>query len=261
MGVPGVAIATIISQIVSAIGCITLAMIKVNILRMPIKQIKPSKEIFIKCIKLGLPVAIQNSFISLSTMLLQGVINSYGETVMAAATAAARVEQLILQPGMSIGVAVATFTGQNIGAGKIERVKKGFWAASKIIIIFSLFMLPCIYFGGNAIMKLFTNAKDVEVARIGMEAMRVTCFFYSFVGMIFVSRNLLSGAGDMKIPMIMGFVEVVCRVAFAAILSSTALEYQGLWWATGLTWLFTSFFGIARYSTGKWRFKSVVRQN
>lgn len=261
MGVPGVAIATIISQIVCAIGCITFALIKVNILRMPLKQVRPSKDIFKKCIKLGLPVAIQNSFISLSTMMLQGVINSYGETVMAAATAAARVEQLILQPGMSIGVAVSTFTGQNIGAGKIDRVKKGFWSASKIIIIFSLFMLPCIYFGGYSIMNLFTNAKDAEVARIGVEAMRVTCFFYSFVGMIFVSRNLLSGAGDMKIPMIMGFVEVVCRVVFAAILSNTALEYQGIWWATGLTWFVTSIFGIVRYATGKWRFKSVVGQN
>lgn len=257
LGVAGVAYATVISQIVAAVGCTIYALAKVKILRMPLNEFKPDKEIFKKCLKLGIPVALQNALVSTSVMALQSVINSYGEIVIAASTAAARIEQLILQPGMSVGVAVSFFTGQNIGAGNIERVKKGFKSASMVIIGFSLIMMPIIYFGGGSIMRLFTTSDDVEVVRIGIEALRVTCFFYSFVGMIFVTRNLLSGAGDVKIPMVMGFTEVVSRVIVSLVLSSF-IGYNGIWWATGLTWFFTSIVGLIRYYSGKWKNKSVV---
>ncbi len=258
MGVAGVAIATVISQVFAAIGCITYALAKVNILRMPLTDFRPDKQIFKKCLALGFPVALQNSFVSCSTMAMQSVINSYGDTIIAAATAANRIEQLILQPGMSLGVAVATFTGQNIGAGSINRVKKGFVASSKIIIIFSVMMFPIIYFGGKYIMDLFTSADDLDVMKIGIEALRVTCFFYVFVGMIFVTRNLLSGAGDVKIPMFMGLTEIVCRVLFATLLSAR-FGYRGIWWATGLTWFVTSIVGCIRYFSGKWKYKSVIQ--
>ncbi|WP_246240386.1 MATE family efflux transporter [Anaerocolumna sedimenticola] len=259
-GVAGVAIATTIAQLLAAIGCIIYALINVKILRMSIKEFVPDKHIFKKCISLGVPVALQNSFVSCSNMALWSVINSFGDTIMAAATAANRIEQLILQPGMSVGVAVASFTGQNIGAGNIQRVKKGFNASAKIMIAFSIIMLPVIYFGGGFIMRLFTSKADLEVMRIGVEALRVPCFFYSFVGMIFVSRNLISGAGDVKVPMFMGFTEVVCRVVFANLLSGQ-FGYKGIWWATGLTWTVTCAVGCARYYSGKWKDKSVIQTN
>ncbi|MDF2802443.1 MAG: putative rane protein [Anaerocolumna sp.] len=259
-GVAGVALATIISQFIAAVGCIVYAIKKVKILNMPLKEFVPDKAIFKKCLALGIPVAIQNSFVSLSTMALQSVINGYGETIMAAATAASRIEQLILQPGMSMGAALAAYTGQNIGAREIDRVKQGFRASTKIILIFSVIMLPMVYFGGGFIMDLFTSAQDKEVMRIGIEALRVPCFFYSFVGMIFVTRNLLSGAGDVKIPMAMGLTEVVCRVIFANILSMI-FGYQGIWWATGLTWMLTASVGVLRYFSGKWKNKSIISMN
>lgn len=256
-GVMGVALATVISQMVAAVGCILYALTKVRLLRIPIKDFVPNKEIFKKCLSLGIPVALQNSFVSLSTMALQSVINSYGDTVMAAATAASRIEQLILQPGMSVGAAVAAFTGQNMGAGNIDRVKQGLRSAVRIIIIFSLVMLPIIYFGGGFVMDWFTKENDKTVMEIGIKALRVPCFFYSFVGLIFVTRNLLSGAGDVKIPMMMGFTEVVCRVLFANVLAGF-IGYQGIWWATGLTWFFTSIVGCVRYLSGKWKYKSLI---
>lgn len=258
-GVAGVAIATIISQIISAIGCIVYAMIKVKILRMPWKEFKPEKEIFRKCIRLGIPVALQNAFVSISMMALQGVINGYSEVVIAANTVVTRIEQLVLQPAMSVGAAVAAFTGQNIGAGKIDRVKKGFKSAMTVILIFSFLMLPAMYFGGEYIMKLFTKKADFEVVRTGIQAIHITCFFYSFVGVIFISRNFLSGTGDIHIPMIMGFTEVVCRVFFANILSIN-FGYRGVWWATALNWAITSLVGIFRVASGKWKTKSIIQQ-
>lgn len=257
--VAGVAIATIISQVVSAIGCIIYAMIKVKILRMPLKEFKPEMEIFRKCIRLGIPVALQNAFVSISMMALQGVINGYSEVVIAANTVVTRIEQLVLQPAMSVGAAVAAFSGQNIGAGQIDRVKKGFKSAMTIILVFSFLMLPAMYFGGEYIMKLFTKKEDFEVVRTGVQAIHITCFFYSFVGVIFITRNFLSGTGDIHIPMIMGFTEVICRVFFANFLSMY-IGYHGIWWATALNWTITSLVGISRVISGKWKNKSIIQR-
>lgn len=258
MGVAGVAIATIISQFLSGIGCIIYAFKKVKILRIPLKEFKPDREIFIKCIRLGVPVALQNSLIAVSMMTLQSVVNSFQDTIkIAAFTAVNRIEQLVMQPSMSLGAAVASFTGQNIGADKIDRVKKGAKSATKIILIFSLLMLPVMYFGGQYIMRLFTKKEDFEVVMYGVEGIRITCFFYSFLGLIFITRNFLSGAGDIRIPMIMGFIEVIVRVSLSKYLSGI-IGFNGVFLATGLTWFATGIFGSIRVASGKWKDKSIV---
>lgn len=256
-GVPGVAIATIISQMISAIGCILYAMAKVKLLRMPLKDFKPDKMILKKCLRLGIPVMLQNSFVSISMMALQSVINGYNEVIIAANTVVTRIEQLVLQPGMSIGAALASFAGQNVGAGKLSRAKQGYRSASILIIVFSLIMLPVMYFGGQYIMRLFTKTEDIEVVMIGMKAIRITCFFYTTVGMIFITRNFLSGTGDINVPMIMGITEVICRVALANILPAF-IGFYGIWWATAINWLITAIVGIARVASGKWQTKSII---
>ena len=256
-GVPGVAIATIISQIISAVGCVIYAMVKVKILRMPWKEFKPDSEILRKCLRLGIPVALQNALIAVSLMALQGVTNGYNEVVIAANTVAARIEQLVLQPGMSVGAALAAFTGQNVGAGKLDRAKKGYNSSALIIILFSMVMLPVMYFGGEYIVRLFTKKEDIDVIAVGVKAIRITCFFYAAVGMIFVSRNFLSGAGDIGVPMIMAISEVICRIAFVLILTSFIGVY-GIWWATALNWFVTCLIGIIRVSSGKWKTKNLI---
>ena len=107
-------------------------------------------------------------------------------------------------------------------------------------------------------MDLFTKKEDVDVVIIGIKAIRITCFFYSAVGMIFVSRNFLSGTGDIRIPMVMGFVEVICRVFFAVVLPNF-IGFYGIWWSTALTWVFTAIVGIVREWTGIWKTKSIVQ--
>lgn len=255
--VPGVAIATIISQFISAAGCIIYAYAKVKILRMPLKEFVPEKDIFKKCIKLGIPVAIQNGLISVSMAALQGVVNSYNEVVIAANTVASRIEQLVLQPGSSVGMALAAYAGQNIGAGLTDRVKKGFKSALIIIVIFSLLMLPTMYFGGEYIMRLFTKTEDYEVVKTGIIAIRITSFFYPFVGIIFITRNFLSGVGDIKIPLLMGVSEVIFRVSFVFIFTAW-FGFKGIWWATAINWALTAVVGIYRVYSGKWKDKAIV---
>lgn len=258
--VPGVAFATVISQIISAIGCIIYALMKVKLLRVPLKEWKPDWMIFAKCFRLGIPVALQNFMISVSMIALQRVINNYNEVVIAANTVVTRIEQLVLQPGMSVGAALSAFAGQNIGAGRIDRAKQGLKSSAVIMIIFSLIMLPVMYFGGEYIMLLFTKKEFIEVVNTGVRAIRITCFFYSAVGMIFVTRNFLSGAGDINIPMVMGFSEVICRITFAVCLTAW-IGYTGIWWATGLNWFLTALVGIFRVLSGKWESKSIISRS
>ncbi len=255
--VPGVALATIISQFVSATGCILYAMAKVKILRMPLKEFRLDRVILRKCIRLGVPVAIQNALISVSLILLQGVINVYSEVVIAAHSVVTRIEQLVLQPGMSVGTALSAFAGQNVGAGKFERAKKGYQISSVIMVVFSLCMLPVMYYGSEFIMTWFTNKENAEIVTTGVMAIRITCFFYVPVGLIFVSRNFLSGTGDIKVPMAMGITEVICRVLLANVLTHM-IGFTGIWWATGLNWLITSLVGIFSVASGRWEKKSIV---
>lgn len=255
--VPGVAIATIISQLLSGIGCIIYALSKIKLLRIPLKEFKPDREIFVKCIRLGIPVALQNSFVSISMLALQSVINSFQETIIAAYTVVSRIEQLVMQPFMSLGAAVASFTGQNIGAGKIDRAKKGIKSSILISIIFSFIMLPVMYFFGKYIMMLFTKKEEFEVVGYGVEGIRITCMFYSFLGLIFIARNFLSGAGDIRIPMIMGLTEVIVRVILSGYLSAS-IGFRGIFLATALTWAATGLVGMARVISGKWKNKSIV---
>ena len=258
--VPGVALATVISQWIAAIGCIIYAMTKIKLLRVPRKDWSPDWDIFKKCFRLGIPVALQNFLISVSMIALQRVINNYAEVVIAANTVVSRIEQLVLQPGMSVGAALSAFAGQNIGAGRIDRARQGLKSASIIIIIFSLIMLPVVYFGGEYIMLLFTKKEFIEVVNTGVRAIHITCFFYSAVGMIFVTRNFLSGAGDINIPMVMGFTEVICRITFAVLLTAL-VGYTGIWWATGLNWFLTALVGIFRVVSGKWETKSIIEHS
>ncbi len=256
-GVLGVALATVIAQCTSAIGCIIYAWIRMPIFRMPKSEYVVDRDILKKALAIGVPVALQNALIAVSCVILQRVVNGFGATIVAAFTVENRFEQLVQQPFNSLGAAMSTYTGQNMGANNIKRVKQGFKAGSKIAIIFSLIMLPIACFGGEAIMSLFTN--DIEVIKQGAIGIRITSFFYSALGMIYVTRNVLNGAGDVKFAMISGCVEVIGRVGLARPL--TYIPFIGMlsiWFTTGLTWLLTATVSCMRYAEGKWKRKGIV---
>lgn len=261
MGVLGVALATIIAQAVAAIGCVWFALKKVPFFHMPLKDyLRPDPVIVKKCLYLGIPVALQNAMISVSCIVLQKVVNGFGTTIVAAFTAETRFEQLVHQPFNSLGAAIATFTGQNIGAGKNERVRQGFWAGTCISVIFSVAMLPVAWYFGEDIMRFFTN--DANVIMEGAKGIRITSLFYVALGMIYVTRNVLNGAGDVNFAMFSGGIEVVGRAGFARPLTMIpAIGMMSIWYTTGLTWFITALVSCVRYGQGKWRQKGIVENH
>ncbi len=257
-GVFGVALATIIAQATSAFTCIVYAYHKIEYFRLTREQLRMNPQIIVNSFKIGVPIAMQNSMIAVSCMVLQGVVNTFGETVMAAYTVIGRIEQVVQQPYMSLGSALTTYSGQNMGAGKIDRVKKGFRQGTVMVLIFSLCMLPIAYLFGEQIVGIFVN--DPEVIAIGAKAIRINSICYFGLGMIYVPRSVLNGCGDTGFAMINGVTEVICRVVFSLILTSIPfLGYWGIWLTTGLTWALTGVVCVIRYMKGKWRTKSIVK--
>lgn len=252
MGVAGVAWATILAQALSAAGCIVYAVIKNPYFRLTKENFMPDRIILERSLKLGIPFGAQGSLIAVSCVALQGVINRFGADVIAAFTATARIEQLVQQPYNSLGMAVATFTGQNLGAGKIDRVKKGYYRSALLVVIFSALMLALMFIWGNDFVRLFVN--DRNVIEIGGKAIRITALFYVPLGMIYVARSLMNGAGDSMFAFVSGLIEVIGRIGFSIILASIpALGYWAVWYTTGLTWLITGIVCMLRYAQGKWK--------
>ena len=257
MGVFGVALATIISQAISAVTCLFYAYHKVPYFRLSREELKPQREIILKSYRLGMPVALQNSMIAISCMVLQGAVNSFGDTVMAAYTITNRIEQIVQQPYGSLGAALTTYSGQNIGANKVDRVRKGFRQATLMALIFSILLIPIAYLFGHQIVGVFV--KEQEVIDIGYRALRITSLCYFGLGMIYVPRALLNGCADTGFSMINGVTEVVCRIMYSQIFTRIpVLGYWAIWITPAATWVTTAVVCVARYFQGKWKGKSIV---
>lgn len=252
----GVALATVIAQMVAAVGAFAYALYKIPFFHIKRENRPIRRDIISRCFTLGLPIALQNALIAFSCIFLQKVVNGFGESVVAANTALGRIEQLVQQPYNSLGAAITTYTGQNIGAGKIDRVKQGYKAAFWSVVVFSIVMVvPCQLFG-EQIVGIFVT--EPEVVAIGAKGLSITSFFYFFLGMIYVARSVLNGAGDAAFAMINGLMEVAGRVGFAVPL--TKIPFIGVWgifFTTGFTWALTGIVSMVRYHKGKWEFKGI----
>lgn len=252
MGVAGAGIATIISQLLSGIGSLIFALRKNPFFKIRKELAKPDLDIIWQCTRMGVPLAFQTSLIAISCVALQSVVNTFGSVVVAAFTATSRIEQLVQQPYNSLGMAMSTYTGQNIGAGKVDRVRQGYRRGLGIMAVFSLLMIPLAQFGGEYIMRLFV--RETEVISFGAHALKITSLFYLFLGSIYVTRGLLNGAGDAVFAFANGMVEMLGRICLARPLTLIPMVgVWGIWLATALTWMLTGIFNVFRYQQGKWK--------
>ena len=251
MAVYGVAIATVIAQGTSAAGCMIFAFRVNPYFKVKRKDMILDRDILSQCIRLGVPVTFQNALIAVSTSCLQGVANGFGPSVATAYTMTTRLEQLIGQPYSSMASGVSTFTGQNMGAGRIKRVRQGLRTGLIFSACFSVVMLILMRFGGHLILRLFGN--DTEILGIAVNALKITSFFYFPLGVIYLIRGLSNGAGDAAYSMMNGIVEVFCRFFFSMVLTRiTGIGMWGVWLTTGFTWSLIALASVVRYKQKKW---------
>ena len=259
-GVVGAGVATAFSQFLSAVTCIFYAYKSNTYFRLKKKNLKLNSYIVEKSLRLGIPVALQNSLIAFSLIVLQAIVNGYGATFTTAFTVISRIETLVQQPFMSLGAAVSTYTGQNLGAGKTDRVVKGFNSSNVMNVIFSAVVLVLFWTFTSPIVSIF--GKDAEVLRIASDGLRITSCFYVFLGLIYTTRDVLNGAGDAMFSLFTGIVECIGRVGFAYPLTLIPfLGSYGVFVATGITWMLNGLFSLIRYKRGKWKTINLVVHN
>lgn len=254
MGVFGVGLATVIAQAISAVVSLTYAIIKVPYFKMTKAGLKPDKAIILHSFRLGIPISLQMSMISISLIILQSVANSFGTAVMSAYTIEGRVTNVVSQFYQAMNNSLVTYSGQNHGAGKNDRVKAGYRRGLILVTIYNLIVSPLMIFISPYVVKLFVSASETEVILYGTQALRITAVMYFALSFIYIPRGVLNGAGDAKFSLINGITEVLCRIVYANILTRIAsLGFYGIWIASGLTWFTVAIVCNVRYLMGRWK--------
>jgi Na+-driven multidrug efflux pump len=203
-------------------------------------------------------------------MALMGIVNGFGTDVVAAYTAAGRLDSLAIIPSMVFSTALSTFVGQNIGAGKIERVKRGLTRTMLMASVTAVGISLLVIVFKFPLMRLFTV--DHTVINIGGEYLTIVTSFYLLFTAMFVYGGVMRGAGDTIIPMFLTLFSLwIIRIPAAILLSQETIELFGLkirgaglgatgiWWSIPAGWGFGLILSFIYYRTGRWKTKTVVR--
>ncbi|MGN1084129.1 MAG: MATE family efflux transporter, partial [Lachnospiraceae bacterium] len=235
MGVAGVAWATFLCQ---SISCI-LALIFVFRRFLQIKTDEKPKIFSLNLLKriaiVAVPSILQQSFISVGNIIIQGIINSFGASVMAGYSAAIKLNNLVITSLTTLGNGISNFTAQNLGAGKPARIREGFRAGLKMVWLLCIPLVIAYLFAGKYLVYIFLDNPSGTAMDVGVEILRILSPFYFVVSAKLAADGVLRGAGMMKEFMIATFTDLILRVALAGILSGI-LGTTGIWIAWPIGW-------------------------
>ena len=251
LGVMGAAIATDISQAISCILAIGYLLKVKSDYKLYIKDLKINKETAVKIIKIGLPTAIQNMVISFSNVLVQSSVNAYGATAMAGYAAYLKIDGFNILPVLSISMAVTTFTGQNVGANRLDRVKKGMYSSLIMVLVYTVFIGAVLLIFSHQVLGLFTHS--AQVIMYGQLAMKYFCPYYFLLGILNVLAGTVRGAGKGIPPMIiLLFSMCIFRILWIKIALPFYSSIDGVFILYPISWLVGAILMILYTKFGKW---------
>lgn len=254
-GVAGAAWATVIAQGVAYFAAVWYINAGKSIFHINLLKLHFDRKIFRQCINYGLPTGVQQSFVALGMVALMGIVNGWGTDVIAGYSAAIRVDNLAVIPSMNFAMALTSFTGQNVGAGCMDRVHRGL----KMTLLYSsltcVLITAVIVLFGSDILRIFTT--DEDVIRVGREYLVIVSLFYLVFSGMFVINGMLRGAGAVIFPMFSTLLSLwVVRIPVAMWLSRLIGE-QGIWWAVPVGWSVGLAIAYGYYRSGKWENHSI----
>ena len=263
MGVGGVALATVIAQVVSSILClIKLSKMKENF-DFKLKYLKPEADYVKKIVRLGLPSGLTQAIFSSAMIVVQSLTNQFGELFIAANIVTMRVDGFAMMPNFSFGMALTTFAGQNIGAGKVDRVTKGARQGTLIAVLCSTVITIILLFFGKYLMGIFTETQ--ELVDKSNYLMRILAVGYIAMALTQALSGIMRGAGDTMTPMWISLIStVLIRVPVAYGISyltrtpelpngiSECIQYSLL-----SSWVMGAVITAIFYARGKWKTKAL----
>ena len=254
MGVAGVAWATLICQGISCI--LALGVIYIRLKKMGRKEGAPlfSFAILKRLAGVAIPSTLQQSFISVGNIIIQGVINGFGPAVIAGYSASVKLNNLVITSFTTLGNGISNYTAQNIGAEKPERVRQGFGAGLKLVWLLCVPLVALYLLAGGVLLRIFLDDTTGTAMQVGIQFLRILSPFYFVVSAKLVSDGILRGAGMMKQFMVATFTDLVLRVVLAEVLSGP-FGTLGIWCAWPIGWTIAMVLSVIFYRRGAWNKK------
>ncbi len=236
MGAKGAAFATVISQGVSGVLCLLYIMAKVPVLHLKKEDLRVGRVVYGIQLKIGIPMALQYSITAIGTMMVQSSLNILGSTLVAAFTAANKIEQVMTQAYVAMGTTMATYGAQNMGAGKVKRIRDGFKATTIIATVYSIVVAALGMTVGKYLTVLFVS-EDVSLI-MGSVDIYLKCigFFFIPLAVVNIYRNGIQGLGYSLLPMMAGVAELVGR-GIVSVIAAQKRSYLGVCLASPVAWV------------------------
>jgi len=256
-GIRGVAAATVVAQ-GSAFFAIIFYMNRYHsFLDFRPRHMHFDREIFRKSLKIGLPTGFQQTFVAFGFMALYRIVNMFGTPTIAAYSIAVRIDSFAAMPAMNFSAALSTFVGQNIGAGKMERVHKGLKATLLMSNAVALVISVVALLFARQLMQVFT--KDAGVVEIGKHYLLIVPLFYMVFATMFSINGVMRGAGDTLVPLFFSIISLWFVRIPASYFLSLRFGAIGIWWGIPIAWFVGLLLAFFYYKTGRWKTKAVVR--
>lgn len=236
-GLQGAAVATVLSQAVSGVGLWIYTRRKEPRLCFPLRGGAGGGQIMGKILRFSLITSAQQSVMNFGILLVQGLVNSFGPSVMAAFAAAVKVDTFAYMPAQEFGNAFSIFISQNYGAKKTERIKKGTVSACMVSFAFCLLVSGIVFGMAKYLMLIFVKAEEVEIIRIGVEYLRIEGAFYVGIGILFLLYGYFRGMNRPSISLLLTVISLGTRVVLAYSLAAVPkIGATGIWWAIPVGW-------------------------
>ncbi len=235
-GVVGCGYATVIAQGISALLCLIYIRKKFQILHLKREDFRISADSIRKLLNLGIPMGLQFSITAIGTIIVQGAVNMYGAVSIAGFAAGSKLQNFIASIYMAFGATIATYVGQNWGAGSLGRVKKGIRYTQIMVLITSAVLMILVFFFGKYMVLLFVSSSETGVIEAAVLYFQAVFWCYPFLGSIFIYRNALQGMGYGLVPMLGGVFELAARAAVVAAVAGRA-SYFGVCLSDPAAWI------------------------
>ncbi len=253
MGVAGVAWATFLCQGISCLLALFVVLKRLKKIETVKKIPVFSTQILKKIAAVAVPSILQQSFISVGNIVIQGVINNFGPGVIAGYSASVKLNNLVITSFTTLGNGISNYTAQNIGAQKLQRIKSGFRAGLKLVWLLCVPLFAIYFFAGKWLLYLFIDEPTTLALQTGINFLRILSPFYFVVAAKLVADGILRGAGMMNKFMVATFTDLILRVGLAIMLSTTVLGATGIWCAWPIGWGVATVMSIIFYRSGKWK--------
>ena len=227
MGVEGCAYATVIAQGISALLCLVYIVRKFEILKLGREDFRRDFAAMGQLLAMGVPMGLQFSITAIGTIIVQGAVNVFGAVYIAGFSAAGKIQSLVTSVFIAFGATIATYVGQNRGAGQMERIRQGVRSTQVMILIGSAFMFLIIHFFGEPLTYIFVDSSQTEVIAAAKLYFTTVAWCYPFLGSIFLYRNALQGLGYGFMPMMGGVFELIARSVVVAFVVRAGWGFVG----------------------------------